>query len=121
MEDGVLQLQPDETLRHDLFKFYVEQWAYGNYATWEEFVEQAQPLIDKKLARDDTRLASNLQTVLGVIKEQFPVQPAFRVVLLYFHREAGQEQPPVGASNGFELVCVDCSAAVRDNFAMIAL
>ncbi len=32
-EDGIMLLQPEVTLRHELFEFYVEQWAYGNYAS----------------------------------------------------------------------------------------
>ena len=121
IEDGVLQLKPDETLRHELFKFYIEQWAYGNYASWEEFLEKAQPLVDKQLARNGTRLASNLQTVLGVVREQYPKQPAVRDVLLYFHHACSEDQPPQKTGDGFELVCVDCSAAVKDNFVAIVL
>jgi hypothetical protein len=121
IEEGILQMQPDETVRHELFRFYVEQWAYGDYGDWEAFRTQAQPLVEKPLAKSGTRLASNLQTVLGVVKEHFPQPPASRDVLLYFHHACSEDQPPSGVGGGFELVCVDCSAAVKDNFVTIAV
>lgn len=116
IEDGVLRLQPEQIRRHEAFKRYIDHWAYGNYADWEEFREKAQSLMDKPIPEAETRLAANLQTVLGVIKEHFGSRPAILDVLLYFHEADARGQPPVRASDGFELVCIDCSAAMRGNF-----
>jgi hypothetical protein len=121
IEGGIVQIEPDLTLRHEIFKFYVEHWAYGNYQDWGAFRKQCQPLVEKRLPKKDTRMARNLQTVLCVIREHFPTQPAVRDVLLYFHKADPQGPPPQGASGGFDLVCVDCSAAVRDNYVKIII
>jgi hypothetical protein len=121
IEDGILQIEPELTLRHELFRFYIEHWAFGNYQDWEEFREQAQPHVNKQLPQEGTRLATNLQTVLGVIREHFPKQPTIRDILLYFHKAGIQEPAPHGASSGFELVCIDCSAAMKDNYVKIVM
>jgi len=116
IKDGLLELRPEQTRRHEVFRFYLEHWAYGGYSTWPEFVEKAQPLIAKRLARDGTRLASNLQTVLGVIKEHYPSQPVTSDVLLYLYGGEAEKQLPQGVGGTFELVCIDYSAARRGNF-----
>jgi hypothetical protein len=50
IEDGVLKLRAEQTRRYEVFKFYIDHWAYGDYANWRGFVEKAQPLIGKRLA-----------------------------------------------------------------------
>jgi hypothetical protein len=121
IEDGVLQLQPEHALRHEMFKFYIDHWAYGSYRDWEEFREQARPLADRQVPGKETRLASNLRTVLAVIREHYPSRPTVRDVVLYFHDGSAPEQLPLRASHDFELICVDCCGAVTGNFVKIVI
>jgi hypothetical protein len=121
IKDGVLKLGPDETLRHETFKFYVKNWAFGDYQHWDELREKAQPLIAKHIPGKETRLASNLKTVLAVIKEHFASEPAIKDVLLYFHDRDSQQPLPLQVGDGFELVCIDCTSAKRGNYVEIVM
>lgn len=118
---NVLQVEPEQVRRHEIFSFYLDQWAYGNYEDWNEFREKAQPLIDKRLPEPGTRIAKNLQTVLGAIREQYAMRPATRNVLLFFHHDCNERKLPLQASDGFEIICVDCTGATVDNFVAISL
>jgi hypothetical protein len=121
IRDGVIAVEPEEKRRHEIFKFYLDHWAFGSYRDWAEFREQAQPLISKRLPAAETRLASNLRTVLAVIKEHFGSPPTVKDVLLYFHHGAATGGLPQRAGDGFELVCVDCSGSVRGNFIKVEM
>jgi hypothetical protein len=44
--DGKLELRDEQLLRHKLFKFYIDEWAFGPYKDnqWQIFVEEAKHL-----------------------------------------------------------------------------
>jgi hypothetical protein len=93
-EDGVLELRDEQKLGHRIFKFYVEQWAFGSYSSWREFTDKAQLELQlhdiaKPLAPENSLLASNLRTVLGVIKEHYAATPDIRNVLLSVLEKSG--------------------------------
>jgi len=121
IREGVLELRAEQKLRHRLFRFYVEQWAFGDYSNWGEFIEGAKEELRrlnlvKPLAPKNSLLAINLQTVLGAIRNWYASRPHVRDVVLYFHNGRPAEQLPRRASEGFELVLVDYSEATFDNF-----
>jgi hypothetical protein len=54
----------------------VEEWAFGDYASWDEFEEAAasklgERSIDKPIAPAASLLTANLKTVLKMIKQHF--------------------------------------------------
>jgi len=75
LQDGVLELPAKQRLRHKIFKFYFEQWAFGSYSSWREFTVKArlelQSGVAKPLAPENSLLATNLQTVLRVVKKHY--------------------------------------------------
>ncbi len=119
VQDGVITVEPKEKRRHEIFKFYLDHWAFGNYPDWAEFRERAQPLIGKRLPAPESRLASNLRTTLAVIKEHFGSPPPVKDVLLYFHHGPATEELPQRAGDGFELVSVDCSSSSDGKLVMV--
>lgn len=120
-KDAVLDLPSEQLHRHEVFRFYFEQWAYGSYRTWEEFLERAHPPMTKRLARGTTRLASNLQTVFRVIKDHYTSRPEVKDVLLYLY-DGDNEQPiPQQAREDFNLVRIDYSGALLGNFISIEM
>lgn len=121
IEDNVLQIAPDQVRRHEIFQFYLDHWAYGDYQDWDEFQAKAQPLIDKQLPGTNTRLTTNLQTVFGTIREHYAVRPAIHNVLLFFHHECNARKLPLQASDGFEIICIDCAGATLNNFITIEM
>jgi hypothetical protein len=111
VEDGVLKLEGNQTRRHEIFKAYVRHWAFGEYRDWEVFRQEAEPLIGRPIPGKNSRLASNLRTILAAIGEYYASEPSTLDVLLYFHHgdEAGQilEEAP----GDFKLVRLDYSEA----------
>ena len=119
--EGVLTLRDEQLLRHASFEFYLQEWAWGQYASWHDFVEQAprklqERGITKPIAPEFSLLASNLQAALTIIQQHFTTRPTVRNVLLYFHSGQNERSLPSKAGNGFAVVTLNYSAALRDNF-----
>ena len=124
LKGGVLELRKEQKRRHEVFQFYVEQWAFGSYSSWREFTDKARLELEsgaaKPLAPENSLLATNLQTVLGVIKEHYTSTPDIRNVLLYLYDGATVGQLPQRAGEDFDLVCIDYSKEdTLDNFIRI--
>jgi hypothetical protein len=121
LDQGILELRPGQLLRHRLFKFYVEHWAFGSYVTWDEFRTKAQIElqnlgIEKPLAPTNSLLAENLQTVLGIIQTHYSFLSKMQNVLLCLHDGVADELLPQGASGDFVVVTIDYSEAAVANF-----
>ena len=121
IQAGVLALRDEQLLRHKIFKFYVEEWAFGSYASWREFERKANPKlqrvgITKPIAPEQSLLAANLQTVLCVIKKHYTALPLVKNVLLFLHNGVGISDIPQKAGRDFEVVPVDYSETAFENF-----
>ena len=112
IEDGVLKVGDVQARRHEIFKAYVTNWAFGEYQDWEVFREEARSQIGKPIPGKDSLLASNLQTILGAIRNHFDTEPDPEDVLLYFHRKGAADQPPPKANWGFKLVPMEYEPAL---------
>ena len=128
LRDGVLEIRQTQTMRHKVFKFYVQAYAFGEYCSWREFTQKAQAKlltwldgIAKPLAPQNSLLASNLQAVLGIIRQHYISEPEIVNVLLYLHRAAPEWEIPRDASSGFELVVLDYSGDAEGNFVRLEL
>jgi hypothetical protein len=124
IEGGILQLREEQLLRHRLFQFYVENWAFDSYSSWSEFTQKRKSVlkglgIRKPLASEKSRLAANLQTVLSIIKKHFSSSPDIRNILLFLHDGRTAEQLPRQAPRDFHLVPVDYSGHTIGNFVKI--
>lgn len=114
--DDKLELREEQLLRHDLFKFYIEEWAFGNYKDWQVFEKKAKQMliemgIEKPIAPANSLLAENLQNTLKLIKEHYKGadQPEIRNVFLYFHRNRNDKQLPQKAGDNFDVVPINYS------------
>ena len=124
--DGVLTLREEQLLRHEIFKFYVEEWAFGSYRNWSEFIINAQPIlrqkcINKPIAPEDSLLAANIQTVLSIIKQHYSSQPAIRNVLLYLYDRTFNNKAPQKAGTDFSVVPIDYSGGLFGNYVNISI
>ncbi len=110
VNEGILTLRPEQQLRHDLFKFYIMEWAFGNYNDWAVFESeatrklQAQGIL-KPIAPTGKLLASNLETVLGVIRSHYTAPPEVKNILLYLYSSSNQHQLPQRAGRDFDSYC----------------
>lgn len=124
VENRQLILRQEQKLRHKLFQFYVEQWAFGHYQSWNEFCLGAVPHlqqlgIKKPLAPQGSLLAQNLQTILSVIKQHFTSMPQMQNLLLYFHKDMENRQLPTSAGQDFRLVHLNYSPISQDHFVVL--
>jgi len=122
--DGVLTIREEQQLRHWMFKFCIEEWVYGPYSNWQEFVEIAGPNLQKKgitkpLAPENCLLASNLRIVLNVIQQHYTSRPNVRNVLLYFYDRMLNAQLPHQAGKDFLVVSIDYKDGLLGNFVNI--
>jgi hypothetical protein len=121
IDEGKLLLNAVQRSRHQIFRFYVEQWMSKDKAGWGEFIskakeERVQFDIEKPLAPENSLLAENLQAVLEMIRNRFSSVPRIRDVLLYLHKGQPADELPAHVADGFELVVLDYSEAALGNF-----
>jgi len=132
--DGTIELPKNQLRRHKVLKWYVKEWGAGEYSDWRQFLDRhcegmvlldrskrPPQLIKKSLAPVNSRLASNLQAVLGIVKRHFKSSPKVVNVLLYLHDGASAEERPRRVSKGFKLVPVDYFQDTTGNFIVIDL
>jgi|SRR3990170_713773 len=122
--NGFMDMRAEQLLRHKLFTFYVDEWAFGEYTDWGEFESRGKELlrqqgIDKPIAPAGSLLATNLQTVLGIIRDHYTSKPEIRNVLLYFYNGAIGGKPVKEAGNDFEVVTLDYSKDVSGNYNLL--
>jgi hypothetical protein len=121
LEAGNLALRAEQRARHAMFKFYLKEWFLGNYKTWDEFERGAKPKLAllgtlKSFAREGTMLASNLSTILRIIRSRYSSLPGITNVLLYLHAGARAGSVPLNAGEDFVVVAIDYSEGLLDNF-----
>ncbi len=126
IQDGMLALHEVQLLRHKLFKFYVEEWAFGQHADWSDFVVTAtlklQSMgITKPIAPAGSLLATNLQTVLGIIQKHYPHAPEVHNLLLFLHNGMGTKGLPVNAGHDFKVVPLDYAEVAHENFIRLSV
>jgi hypothetical protein len=124
ISNGSLELRKEQLLRHNMFKFYVEEWAFGNYSTWDEFSMNAKEKLEtlgifKPIALAKRLLATNLQTVLDTIKLQFTSVPPIKNVLLFLHDGTYTKPLPQRAGSDFEVVTIVYSESALKNFVLL--
>jgi hypothetical protein len=101
-DSGTIELREEQTLRHRLFEFYIQEWAFGQYTGWGEFVTAASPRalekFQKPLAPKESLLANNLKSVMGIIRDHFspikPQKPRIQNVLLYLYGSSKEKPIP---------------------------
>jgi len=124
LKDGILELRDEQKRRHEVLKFYVKEWPFGSHSSWREFIDRVRLELEsgvtKPLAPENSLLAANLKTVLGVIKEHYASVPDIRNMLLYLYDGRAVKQLLQKVSEDFDLVCIDYSGAdTLDNFIRI--
>jgi hypothetical protein len=120
-----LTIREEQVLRHRLFRFYVREWAFGQYISWNQFIREATAKLDQKkiqkpLAPTGSLLASNLMTVLDIIRRHFSTEPQVTDLLLFLHDGSKSLSPAVTPDN-FCLIPIDFSRSLEGNFISIEM
>jgi hypothetical protein len=117
--DRIIELRPEQLRRHELFDFYIQEWAFGQYSGWGEFVQTASPQalekFEKPLAPTDSLLAKNLRTLMDIIRSHFsPHKPQIHNVLLYLYGSSEEKPIPKEVKGGFGFQVVPIKYPVSD-------
>lgn len=115
--NNVIELKGEQVKRHEIFQFYVSEWAFGKHSSWNEFREKKNnqlQLLHAVIPSEKTILAKNLKTLLAIIRNCYSSVPVIKNMLLFLHN--GKEKIPLRASNNFEVVPINYSKNTIDNF-----
>ena len=131
-----IKLKKEQLLRHEIFKWYLNNWAFSKHESWENLVTASEstgsefPKVkqsekkkkDKTVADKDSLLAQNLIAVLDIITKHFSNNgPEIVNVLLYMHK--GEELKEDSGPNDFKVVNINYTYAyaLKDNLIEIEL
>jgi hypothetical protein len=113
-----LMLGDAQTLRHEIFAWYLTHWNKKYYGNWQTFANEHQndfKFKNKTIARNSL-LARNLESVLNKLQEHCHNLSSDRIknVLLFFHDT--RNIPPTNTNKGFKLIAIDYSKEIKGNF-----
>ena len=104
-----LMLSPEQTERHEVFRWYLSSWSQKYSNDWEAFTKDkgAEFFSGKKIAPPNSLLAMNLQQLLSQLHGNCPNSASednIKNVLLFFH--GSKSKPPNKIPVGFKIVPV---------------
>ena len=111
-------LSDAQTLRHEVFSWYLTHWNKKYYGNWQTFINEHQndfKFKNKTIARNSL-LARNLESVLSNLQEHCPnfSPDIIKNVLLFFH--GAKNTPPTKTNKGFTPILMDYSKEIKGNF-----
>lgn len=114
-----LMLSDVQTLRHEVFSWYLTHWSKKYSNNWESFIKEHHDNFefnDKTIAPKDSLLARNLEAVLSKLHEhcQNVSSDNIKNVLLFFHD--AKNTPPTKTNKGFILIPINYSKEINGNF-----
>ncbi len=119
-----IQLRGEQLLRHKIFSCYLECWLKNKCSSWNELSQKLRTDFDDKgiskpIAPIDSLLASNIQTILEIMKQHFQSLPEIKNVLLYFYKT--KNKLPHEVNKNFKLILIDYSDVTVGNLIKIEL
>jgi hypothetical protein len=111
-------LREEQTLRHDIFSWYLTHWNKKYYGNWQTFVNENQndfKFKNKSIARGSL-LARNLESILSKLQDYCPNISSDNIknILLFFYD--GKSTPPTKTNKGFKPIPFDYSKEIKNNF-----
>lgn len=136
LKDGLLELRPEQLFRHNVFKWYMDNWTFAcpQLTDWKDLIHASKnrepkfPKVeqnenereDKTVPSEDKSLASNIKTVSDIISKHFgSSKPVVINVLLYLHKGEGLKED--SGPNDFKVVNINYTDALQDNLIEIEL
>lgn len=136
LKDGLLELRPEQLFRHNVFKWYMDNWTFAcpQLTDWKVLIlasknqepkfpkveENENAREDKTVPPEGSLLASNIKTVSDIIAKHFKaIKPVIINVLLYMHKGEGLKGD--SGPNDFKVVNINYTDALQDNLIEIEL
>ena len=113
-----LMLSDAQTLRHEIFSWYLTHWNKKYYGNWQTFANEHQNdfKFNNKIIARNSLLARNLESVLNKLQEHCHSLSSDNIknVLLFFH--GAKSTPPTKTNEGFKPIAIDYSKDIKNNF-----
>lgn len=121
--DEKVTIKSVQKMRHRIFLWYLLHWDPKYSNNWKSFIQDhssnfQKKFHGKKIALSDGLLATNLQSILTMLHKhrgKFLSASNIKNVLLFFYNKK-RSKPPTKISRGFNLVPVDYSQEIENNF-----
>lgn len=120
LKESVLKIAEKQTRRHNVMRWYYENWKRGGRESWADFRQRSKASFEAAfqgltMPTAGTTLAKNLEYVLTLMKEkELPLYD----VLLFSIVHAGLRPPDVNPAS-FRLVVMNVEAIGGDGFIRI--
>jgi len=124
-KENRLVLRREQTLRHQIFSWYLTHWDEKYRGHWGNFVEEHQDDFKREFKSDEKTmpqkgklLATNLEYVLTKSVEYCRTITYHNIknVLLFFHSNKKKMKPQVEIRGAFTMIPIDYSEEVEGNF-----
>jgi hypothetical protein len=119
--DTEFVLREEQTLRHEIFSWYLTHWNKKYFNNWQTFINEHQndfKFKNKTIAPKDSLLAKNLEFILSKLQEHcgsLLSENNIKNVLLFFFN-AEKSKPPLKTNSTFKLIPINYNREIRDNF-----
>jgi hypothetical protein len=122
-DDTELILRKEQTLRHEIFSWYLTHWNRKYFGNWQAFTSKHRndfKIDNKTIALKDSLLSRNLESVLNKIQEHCESisESCIKNVLLFFY-DAKKSKPLIKINDSFKLIPIDYSREIKDNFVIL--
>jgi len=120
-----LILRREQTLRHEIFAWYLTHWKAKSANDWAQFEKEQRDNFHfkgKKIAHAGSLLATNLEFVLNKLLDHcrnFSSENNIKNVLLFFYK--GTSKPFFEVDRAFKLVPIDYGNETSGNFVPLHL
>jgi len=114
-------LREEQTLRHEIFSWYLTHWSKKYSNNWQAFINEHQndfKIKNKTIAPKDSLLAKNLEFILSKLQEHcgsLLSENNIKNVLLFFFN-AEKSKPPTKTNSTFKLISIDYNGEIKENF-----
>jgi len=120
-----LTLRREQTLRHEIFAWYLTHWSAKYANNWAQFEKEQRDNFHfkgKKIAHVNSLLATNLEFVLNRLLDHcknFSSKDNIKNVLIFFYK--GTPKPSFEVGRVFKLVLIDYGKETSGNFVPLNL
>jgi len=120
-----ITIRPEQRLRHRILSWYITHWNKKYSNNWESFIKEQtedfqNEFPEKKIAPNNTLLATNLQFILTALQKhcKFTSEQNIKNVLLFFYNK-NRSTPPPKKTKGFKLISIDYDQEITGNFIVL--
>jgi hypothetical protein len=122
IQKGKLRLRKEQIRRHEILRFYIDNYGYGKYQNWAEFQKASQNCEEmtkhpKTIPGENSLLARNIQSLINEVKIIHKTKPNINNLLIYFYNSTNKAV--ISTEEGFQIITMDYSKALEGQFIVL--